>query len=251
MYVGVDGCPGGWIAVAYSEGSYMDADHYGSIEGLWEAYEEKAESILIDVPIGLREDSNKPRPCDTAARKKLSPRRHNSVFPPPVRAAVHENSYEQAKATQEERTDGSLGVQSWGIAKQIAELDTFLRKTRPEAKEVICEAHPEVCFWALNGKQAMNYSKTGQPAAAFWERITVLEGIDSNILEGLRNASTDFNLKIRNDDVVDAFALAVTASPMTGSSRRLPDEWPDGDEGDPTGELPMKIRYAFPKNDPQ
>jgi predicted RNase H-like nuclease len=242
MYIGVDGCSAGWVAVRFDNDGYEDTDLYEDIQELWAAHGDAAEQILIDVPIGLRENSNAKRPCDDAARKKLSPKRHSSVFPVPVRAAVHEESYEDAKEMQEKRTNGSLGVQSWGIANKIAELDSFLCETEPDAVGTIREAHPEVCFWALNGESATEYSKTGQPAAAFWERIEILETINDAIIDGVRNASIDRDAKVANDDVIDAFSLALTASPKTGSLRTVPDEPPTDD----TGDLPMEMVYAYP-----
>ena len=246
MYIGVDGCSTGWVAVQFDEEGYEDTNLYEHIQELWKAHGEVAEQILIDVPIGLRENSNGKRPCDDAARKKLSPNRHSSVFPVPVRAAVHEGSYEDAKETQEKRTDGSLGVQSWGIADKIAELDSFLCETEPEAVGTIREAHPEVCFWALNGESATEYSKTGQPAPAFWERIEILETIDGSIIDDIRDASTDLMAEVGNDDVIDAFVLALTASPKTGPLQALPEELTHGDTGDPTGDLPMEMVYSYP-----
>ena len=246
MYIGVDGCSTGWVAVQFDDDNYEDTNLYEDIQELWMAHGDAAEQILIDVPIGLRENSNKKRLCDDAARKKLSPKRHSSVFPVPVRAAVHEESYEDAKEMQEKRTDGSLGVQSWGIADKIAELDTFLCETEPDAVGTIREAHPEVCFWALNDESATEYSKTGQPAAAFWERMEILEAINSTIIDDVRDAATGLYADVSNDDVIDAFALALTASPKTGSLQTLPDEWPEDDTGDPTDELPMEMVYAYP-----
>ncbi len=135
------------------------------------------------------------------------------MFPVPVRAAVHKGSYEDAKETQEDRTKGSLGVQSWGIADKIAELDIFLRETEPDAVGTIREAHPEVCFWALNGESATEYSKTGQPAAAFWERIEILGAIDSEIVDAIRDASTDLAAKVGsrvNRDLLYGHAMKST-----------------------------------------
>jgi predicted RNase H-like nuclease len=168
------------------------------------------------------------------------------VFSVPVRAAIQEESYEDAKETQENCTEGSLGVQSWGIADKIAELDSFLREAEPDAVGTIREAHPEVCFWALNGETPTEYSKTGQPAAAFWERIEIFEAIDGAVVDDIRDASTDLDAKVGNDDIIDAFALAFTASPKTGPLETLPDEWPEEDGGDPTGKLPMEMVYAYP-----
>jgi predicted RNase H-like nuclease len=62
----------------------------------------------------------------------------------------------------------------WGIADKIAEVDDFLEETETEVVETLQEAHPEVCFWALAGKAAMDYSKRSQPAAASWERLDAL-----------------------------------------------------------------------------
>ncbi|AUX10304.1 hypothetical protein AArcSl_2686 [Halalkaliarchaeum desulfuricum] len=245
MYLGVDGCPDGWIAIVYDVDEYAGSGLYTHVEALYEDYGEEAESILVDVPIGLREHSNKKRPCDVAARRLLSPDRHASVFAPPVRAAVHADSYEAAKRIQEERTDGSLGVQSWGIADGIAQLDRFLRETHSDAVDIVREAHPEVAFWALAGEEATEYSKTGQPAAAFVERVDRLEAIDPDVSAHLRRAGRDLDAEVGVDDLVDAFALAVTASPLTGDLRTLPDEWPDDDPGDPAG-LPMEMVYARP-----
>jgi predicted RNase H-like nuclease len=242
MYIGVDGCPAGWVAVQFNEDGYNDTSLYEDIEDLWATHGTAAEQILIDIPIGLRENSNAKRPCDDAARKILSPRRHSSVFSVPVRAAVHAETYEDAKEIQENRTAGSLGVQSWGIADKIAELDIFLRETEPDAVGTIREAHPELCFWALNDESATEYSKTGQPAAAFWERIEILEPINEATVEGVREASSDLDAKVSNDDVIDAFALALTASPKTGSLRMLPDD-PSTDD---SGNLPMEMVYAYP-----
>lgn len=95
------------------------------------------------------------------------------------------------------------------------------------------EAHPEVCLCALDGGSPTGYSKTGQPAAAFWERVDILERVDSTVLTHLRRAGTD--------DVVDAFALALTARPDTGELRTLPEDPPVNPEG-----LPMEMVYRVP-----
>jgi len=123
MYIGVDGCADGWISVSYDGEGYTETRLYEDIEKLWDDHGASAETILIDIPIGLREESNAKRPCDDVARGKLSPTRHSSVFPVPVRDAVYAESYEAAKAVQERQTDGSLGVQSWNIADKIALLN--------------------------------------------------------------------------------------------------------------------------------
>jgi predicted RNase H-like nuclease len=239
--VGVDGCPGGWVAVTYEGTTFAGARICGTIESVWDRHGE-AEAILVDTPIGLREASNEKRPCDDAAREVLGPR-SSSVFPPPVRAAAYEDSYADAKAVQEAATEGSLGVQAWHICPKIRELDALLRETVPDARGTVREAHPELCFWALAGERPMEYSKTGQPAAAFWERVDVLEGVDDGILRDLQAGGTGIGGQASTDDLVDAFALAVTASDLTGSLRTLPPADSPDAERDPAG-LPMEMVYS-------
>jgi predicted RNase H-like nuclease len=235
MYVGVDGCPDGWLAVVYSESGYEGSRFHGTIGDLWAAHRD-ADRILIDVPIGLREASGEPRACDTAARKTLSPDRHASVFPTPVRAAAREESYDAAKAVQERRTDGSLNRQTWGIVPKIDEVDRFLLDT-PAARDAIRECHPEVCFRSFVGAPT-TYSKTGQPKRAFWERAAALRAVEPDVYDHLWDAATGFDCDASDDDLLDAFAVALTARGDAAGLETLP---PDP-ETDPQG-LPMEIVF--------
>lgn len=257
-YVGVDGCRDGWIAVTYNDNGYRNAKRHATITDVWEQHSEPS-SILIDIPIGLREDSNTDRPCDAAASDKLRPYRNRSVFPTPIRevarkAYLDDIDYEECKRIQEQVTEGSISPFAWGIIPKIGEVDHFLLEEHPEAQATIAESHPEVCFWALNGggeTDAMQYSKTNQPAAAFWERINVLTStVEPQILEYMNDAGTDLDFDIANDDLLDAFVLALTASPKTNPTTTLPDEWPEDDQGDPRG-LPMEMTYPSTRGDRQ
>lgn len=232
MYVGADGCPDGWIAVVYDDG-FETARFHPDIESLWDAYAD-ADRILLDVPIGLRTDSSEPRACDSAARSVLSPERHHSVFPTPVRAAAHEDSYEAAKRTQERLTDGSLNRQAWGIAPKIAAVDEFLQAT-PAAWGTVRECHPEVCFWAFAGRP-MAHSKTGEPRRAYWERVRVLRRIERDVYDHLWDAAGAIDAAASTDDLVDAFAVALTA--RSDDLATLPETVAEDDEG-----LPMEIVY--------
>lgn len=102
-------------------------------------------------------------------------------------------NYQDGKAIQEERTDSSIGVQSWNITDLIAQLDTFLLETEPDAAGTVREAHPEVWFWALNDETATEYSKTQQPAGAFWERVEVLNTVDDTVAKNPRDAESNLD----------------------------------------------------------
>lgn len=239
MYLGVDGSPDGWIAVAYTDGEFAGAGFYPTLSELWADHDD-AERIFVDVPIGLRTDSAEPRACDTAARGRLSPERHHSVFPTPIRAAAHEESYEAAKATQEAHTDGSLNRQSWGIAPKIAEADDLLRESA-SARGRIRECHPEVCFWAFAG-QPMTYSKTGQPRRAYWERVTTLRECESDVYDHIWSAAEEISgTEASTDDLVDAFAVALTARGSETELQTLPEDPERDDAG-----LPMEMVYRRP-----
>lgn len=241
-YVGVDGCRDGWLAIEYTGEEFKSAEQYDDVEKLWDDHY-NAELILIDVPIGLREEGNTPRPCDDAARGRLESPRSSSVFPTPVRSVLGADSYQEAREKQEEKTDGSLGAQTWGISNKIEELDDFLRLEQNDAVDTIREAHPEVCYWALNSEEPTQYSKTSAPVAAFWERVEILEDVDTQILNDIRKAGSGLQSEATNDDLLDAFVLAVTGTPLTGKLKSLPKESPEEDDGDPKG-LPMEMVYA-------
>lgn len=243
--VGVDGCPDGWLAVEYRDDEFQFAEQYDQIGDLWEAQDD-ADVVLIDVPIGLREEDATPRPCDAAARDRLESPRSSSVFPTPIRAVLEAEDYEEAREKQEDATDGSLGAQTWGISDKIAELDDFVQEHRSEIEGTIRESHPEVCFWALNGEGATKYSKTGAPVAAFWERVEILENVDADVLTGLREAGTDLSSEATLDDLVDAFVLAVTGSKLTTDPRTLPED--EAMEFDSyLDDWPMEMVYAPPR----
>ncbi|MBB6646085.1 DUF429 domain-containing protein [Halobellus ruber] len=238
MYVGVDGCPDGWLAVVYSGSGYEGSRFYRTVGDLWADHCD-ADRILIDVPIGLREDSGEPRACDTAARKALSPDRHASVFPTPVRAAAREESYDAAKAVQERLTDGSLNRQTWGIVPKIDEVDRFLLDT-PAARDAIQECHPEVCFRAFAGAPTA-YSKTGQPERAFWERAAALRAVEPDVYDHLWDAASGLGCDASDDDLLDAFVVALTARGDATGLETLPAD----PETDPRG-LPMEIVFRPP-----
>jgi predicted RNase H-like nuclease len=200
IYVGADACKDGWIAVTYSKVKYEGTSFYNFIENLW-TDNSNAERILLDVPIGLRQESGDPRPCDVKARDFLKPDRYRSVFTPPIRQSTKENSYEEAKDTQESNTDRSLSRQSWGISDKITAVDELLQKDT-DAKDCIRESHPEVCFAAF-ADDPMPDSKTRGGARAFWSRIDILSNIDPEITAHVQRAGKGADAyRFDNDDLL-------------------------------------------------
>lgn len=233
-YIGVDRCTDGWLAVAYTTDRYDHAAVFEEVGMLWSQYEESAERILVDVPIGLRESGEDPRPPEPLAREVLGPRR-SSVFTPPVREATRKQSYQAAKRTNERKTGRSLSTQAHAISPAIVELDELLRAI-DEARPVFREAHPEVCFRAFAGDPLQHSKKL---AAGYAERMRALAEFDRDAPPTVQSAAeATAGHEVAVDDVLDAVALGLTARPGPGELRSLPPDPPTDPEG-----LPMEMVY--------
>jgi predicted RNase H-like nuclease len=234
LYVGVDWTAGSWFAVAFDRSRF---DHAGVFEGigdLWARYEERAERILVDVPIGLVEDGEAERVCDRLAREILGPRR-GTVFTPPVRAATRKRRYPAAKRVNERKSGQPLSEQAFAVSDAIAQVDELLGNV-PEAGPVFAESHPEVCFRAFAG-DPLDHPK--HRAGGYAERMQTLAGYDRDAppaVQAAAEAAGGHDVAV--DDVLDAVVLAYTAAPGPGELRSLPPDPPT----DPA-DLPMRIVY--------
>ena len=253
-YVGVDWASSGWLAVAIGDGEWTARMH-PSIHSVWFDHR-GAESILVDMPIGLPESER--RACDRGAKAFLGSDRARSVFWTPCRAAVERDTYDAAKRANRDARGDSLSTQAWGLIPRIREVDRFLRDT-DGARESILESHPEVCFAAFaggdlpskhddDGLDARNelLEATDESAAGVYDDF-VETHIESQPSWARRIGSSN------RDDLLDAMVLALTAKlGSDGFERTLDHAGGDGDDGDDAsvprdGEgLPMQIVYADP-----
>jgi len=233
-YVGVDRCSGSWLAVAFAGTTYDHAAVFAEFGELWTRYEETAALVAVDVPIGLHESGDVSRRCDELARAVLGPR-SASVFTPPVREATRKNTYQAAKRVNERKADRGLSTQAFAITDAIAEVDALLGAI-PEARAVVREAHPEVCFRAFAGEHLQHSKLT---AGGYAERMRGLLAHDSDappLVQSVAEASAGHEVAV--DDVLDAVALALTARPGPGDLHTLPPDPPTDPEG-----LPMEMVY--------
>ncbi|ELY38235.1 DUF429 domain-containing protein [Natronorubrum tibetense] len=237
-YVGLDWGGSGWIAVIVDddcEGEHQfTAAFYPSILNAWRA-NRLAERILVDIPIGLAEETR--RQCDEAARLVLGESR-SSVFYTPVRDAVYEDEYETAGDRNEAATGNRISTQAYHICPAIREVDGLLRELE-DPRETVRESHPEVCFAALAGESGLPGKATEE---GLERRRELLEArVDDALdLESFEREYIDDRpvharrLRAGNrDDLLDAFVLAVTAR---GETVSLPCD-PPTDRYD----LPMEI----------
>lgn len=213
--LGLDACKSGWFYIALSKESF-DFGVVTKAEQLL-AISSPSTRLFIDIPIGL---TNTARQCDIEARKRLG-KRKSSVFPSPSRAALNASSYEDANQKNVAASGKKLSKQSYAIMPKIKEIDQLIQ-SKPLAKTIIKEVHPELCFWALNKEIPLeHYKKT---TAGFQERLNILKHYDLNAEANIARAFLhSSSLGVARDDVVDAFVNALTASFPDALLRKLPE----------------------------
>ncbi|MGD0627258.1 MAG: DUF429 domain-containing protein [Thermodesulfobacteriota bacterium] len=207
IFVGVDGCKKGWFAVKLTDDFEWEVEVFEDIDALWTEFYDAA-AILIDIPIGLKEDGPDERECDVIARKFLGNKRASSVFRPPCRKAVH-SPLDRSSGINFHITKKRLPLQTLNIVSKIRQVDRILSEEK-SAKAVIRETHPEICFWALAGRHPMEYPK--KETEGFLERKEILQSVyplTQNIVE--RALTTYRRNEVARDDILDALAAAVTA----------------------------------------
>ncbi len=227
QFVGVDGCKGGWFSVGLGLDSF-ETKVFCAFRDLLAHYPD-ARLILVDIPIGLPEDGNG-RACDREARKLLGRPRASSVFPTPTRQTVQQAAqepcdYRVACAIERKAIGRGKGIskQTFAIAPKIAEVDEATRARGTSVKPLVREVHPELLFWALNGRKAMKSPKKRTKGRV--ERLRVLQSAEPHTQEIYDEAWTKFGPKkvVARDDILDALAAAVTAYRHHDRLRTLPE----------------------------
>ncbi|MBI4172643.1 MAG: DUF429 domain-containing protein [Actinobacteria bacterium] len=151
LAIGIDACPGGWVAVSLRNGELESATVRKTFEHLLDLY--PAGTVGVDIPIGLPDVPG--RPADAAARFVLGSL-GRSVFDAFPRVILEATSYETAKARCLERDWPKPSLQSFGMAKRIFEVEAAIGR-HPD--RTIIEVHPEVSFRHMNG-EPLDYSKS-------------------------------------------------------------------------------------------
>jgi predicted RNase H-like nuclease len=220
-YIGVDWATKGWFGVILRDDGTWDSDLFPSIWSLWK-YHSDADRICIDVPIGLPDDG--PRQCDREAKSLLGDRRQ-TVFYAPIRDAVYEVNLAAAKE-RNEAAGYSIQNQVWSIVPRIRELDEFLDE-QPSARDRLVETHPELCFYALNGRTPVADSKITKDGLEARKRLLREEDEDAGeIIETIRERFMEpvyAPFLSTEHDILDALVAAFTARRSEEELSRLPD----------------------------
>jgi len=215
--VGVDGCPGGWLAVIVHPRRALAARVFATFADLVESVGASAR-IGIDIPIGLPEKGA--RQCELDARQLLGRPRMSSVFPVPPRACLRAESYDDACLIRYEIDGKKMSKQAYGILPKIREVDEYLTAHSRVASRVV-EVHPELSFATWNRNCAMVHNKKNAEGKA--ERRRLIDKVWPGQMNRLRGTlkGEDYAL----DDLHDAIAAL-------WSVRR----WV-ADEGDEVGDI--------------
>lgn len=170
------------------------------------------EAVAVDIPIGLSE--REPRQADLEARRLLAPHRASSVFPAPVRAALDASTYQGACDISFRTCGKKMSKQAYNTTSKIREVDQAMTPD-PALQEWVVEIHPEVSFWALNGRRPMSHKK--KSAVGKEERLHLLSQVFEDDF-----ARVAVPRGAGRDDFLDACAAAWTAWRLAeGRAERL------------------------------
>jgi predicted RNase H-like nuclease len=222
---GVDGCKAGWLVAITSVTIKDDTDtsFAFSLKNVFIARTfievlsktSYCKLICADIPIGL--SNTGPRDCDPTARKLLGGQRAGSVFPAPIRPSLSANDYETATKISFQHSGKKLSRQSFALLDKIRQVDDLMT---PQLQQRIREIHPEISFWALNGKKPMQYKK--QRLSGRNERMKVLLYLFPNLEEIV--AAIRKPKQVAPDDILDALVAAWTAGQaVLGKAKTLPE----------------------------
>jgi predicted RNase H-like nuclease len=199
-FVGIDGIPGGWVAVYLSDnGDQRFAYAKSAARLLADPYDR----AMIDTPIGLPERGY--RQCDIEARALVGPR----VFLGARWGVWNFKTLGEANAHywDQEGVGRGISMQLFCIREKLQELNEVPVPPR------LFEAHPEMIFWRIAGR-VLASKNTAKGRA---ERIEVLK--EKGIGRVQRWLGQRHGTGIGRDDLIDACACALAAR---DSTRRVP-----------------------------
>jgi predicted RNase H-like nuclease len=207
--MGVDGCPGGWIAVLREPGGPAEMLFAGRFAELAELPDVAV--IAVDMPIGLPDRIGPHgRGPERALRPSLG-ERQSAVFSVPSRAAVYASDYGEACRTALATSDPPKKVskQAFFLFPKIREIDALLREDAA-LRDRVFECHPEGSFAMMNGGPLLTPKKTKsrphEPGLADRRRLLAeVAGFDRAFLGGRPPRG------VGADDLLDACACCFTA----------------------------------------
>lgn len=226
--VGVDGCKGGWLAVARQPSGVLEAVICAELADISARWPDAM--IVVDTPIGLPTDSTQQRATDKIARKLLQDGNLDAhrgvgsrVFPAPPRDALElwrqGLTYHEINAQMRGK---KISQQAFHILNKIDAAD---RHISPDQQHTIREGHPELAFLEAAGKTLP--PKKLQAARTLRANLLRDMGLYTDGLPDTLGKRTN---RWGMDDLLDACILVHVAQRcLAGSAARIP-ETPDTDQ---------------------
>ena len=191
-FVGIDGIPGGWVAVYLSSDGSQRFAYAKSVARLLADPYDRA---MVDMPIGLPERGY--RQCDVEAHALVGPR----IFLGARWGVWNFKTLDEANLHywNEEGIGRGISMQLFCIREKLQELNEVPVPPR------VFEAHPEMVFWRIAGRVLASKNT----AMGRGERIEILE--KNGIAKVQRWLGQRHGTGIGRDDLVDACACALAA----------------------------------------
>jgi predicted RNase H-like nuclease len=141
MFVGLDGCANGWVAVRLDDNGTREIDFLTDLKDCLNSSFTRA---MIDIPIGLPDSDY--RNCDLEGRKLLGENR-SRLFSGARRPLLSYEKREDAHAWGK-ATDGiGVSCQLFCLLPKIRQVDELMTSDR---QTDVRESHPELIFQRLN-----------------------------------------------------------------------------------------------------
>src|SRR6185437_12703872 len=141
MFVGLDGCATGWVAVRLGDNGTKEIDF---LTDLKDCFDSSFTRAMIDIPIGLPDREY--RSCDLEGRKLLGENR-SRLFSGARRPLLSYQTREDAHAWGKAADGIGVSCQLFCLLPKIREVDELMTSRR-QAR--VRESHPELIFQRLN-----------------------------------------------------------------------------------------------------
>ena len=204
-FIGIDGVPGGWVAVYLNENEQR-FDYAHRLDSLLTTSHDRA---MIDIPIGLPDRGY--RQCDLDARRRIGSR----VFLGARWNVWAFGSYPEANAYYWAHEEPGISKQLWCIRDKLQEVNESMT---PERQMHLQETHPELIFWRLYGCGSLQNKKT---ETGRQQRLAILRENGLTLID--RWLGQRHGTDIGRDDLIDACACALAAR---DSTQRIPEGQP-------------------------
>jgi predicted RNase H-like nuclease len=212
--LGVDGCTGGWVAVALDDGVVADVRIVASFEQL---VDDPATIVGVDIPMGDIDGGR--RRADQAARALLPRNLKSSIFNSPPLRATAATSYDDACHIALELTGKKLSKQSYALRHKILDVQAHWL-AQPDR---LYEVHPELAFQAMAGAPLTSSKKTWDGHRA---RSALLANAGIVLPDSLGGA---LGRAAAPDDVLDAAAVAWSAQRIAAGTATCTPDPPERD----------------------